>query len=370
MIVQRTLPEVVADILIYHGALVEHTGEGSLEVIMPGNISQTLGISEHTKFCFSYDEIDDNHAVYASYNSDVFRTITKLFAGSGRFSNARLISPFPNNTKLTRTLTDHISFKNAIFRFVQIERKDIFYLLLYFKYTALSDDKREGILPVLINLTNMYIQTLDNGTEDIIEKLKASDSHFSIDKSEMVKIFWAAYSAARDTVKVQLKDFIKSLERRLDRDIKRVYEYYQTLKTETEKTIEKKGEGIEKLLNKLDAIETELKAKIQDITAKYTLNIKVEPVAAIRIEALVPLFWITIKRRLASRQFPVTYNPITRQFDDLPCESCFNPQGGYYVCDDHLHIVCSDCFEACSICGKQYCRACHENNCPRCEKEK
>src|SRR3990170_4604540 len=107
MILQRTLPEVVADILIYHGALVEHTGEGSLEVIMPENISRTLGISEHTKFCFSHNEIDD---------------------------------------------------------------------------------KREGILSVLINLTNMSIQTIGNDTEDIIEKLKASNSHFSIDKSEMVKI--------------------------------------------------------------------------------------------------------------------------------------------------------------------------------------
>jgi len=40
--------------------------------------------------------------------------------------------------------------------------------------------------------------------------------------------------------KEELVDFIKSLERRLNRDIKRVYDYYETLKEETVRVIEKK----------------------------------------------------------------------------------------------------------------------------------
>lgn len=369
MIVQKTLPEVVADVLTHYGSLVEQAEEDLLEVIVPEHISGILGIPEHARLCFSHDALS-NKALYASYDSDFFKAMAKLFSDKGKISISRFEGLIPNTGKLTRILSDRISFNNAIFRSVQIERKNISYLLTYFKYTALSDDKREGILPVLINPTNMFIQTLDNGTEDIIEKLKGSDASISIDKSEMIKIFQAAYSVAGDMAKALLKNFMKSLERRLNRDIKRVYEYYQALKTETEKAIEKKGEGVEKLLNKLDAIKAEQKSKIQDIIAKYALNIKLETIALISIETNAPVFWITIKRRLESRQFPITYNPITKQFDDLPCESCFNPQGGYFVCDDHLHIVCSRCFHACSFCGKQYCRACYRDKCPKCGKEK
>ncbi len=66
-----------------------------------------------------------------------------------------------------------------------------------------------------------------------------------------------------------------------------------------------------------------------------------------------------IKRRLASRQFPVTYNPLTRHLDPLPCESCFHPKGAFYICDDRLHIVCAGCFRTCPDCSKQYCHACN-----------
>ncbi len=423
----RTLPDVIADILTYNGSLVEKTDEGSLEVIVPQKVSEILSLQEHTRLYFSYDDARHN-AVYASYDSELFKSVAKLFAGRGKFSIARLETSIPNTEKLTKVISGKISFSNATFRLEKTESKDISYLLLYFKYIALSDEKREGILPILINQMNLSTMPLENGINGIIERLKESDSELESHKPESIKVFQAAYSAAAHMIQERLKDFVKSLERRLSRDIKRVYEYYGTLRDETlglieqnvfqvsmsalisserkkalkykdhflkeqtlkaaekmeqqylenkariEKMIKEKkwelrrDEKIDKLLTKLDIIETEQKWKIQDVIAKYALNAQIEPVAVIRIETLASVFWINIKRRLASRLFPITYNPIVRQFDALPCESCFNPYGGYYICDDNLHIVCSNCFKTCSFCGKQYCKACYKDKCPKCQK--
>ncbi|HZX48560.1 MAG TPA: hypothetical protein VFF47_05015 [Nitrospirota bacterium] len=93
---------------------------------------------------------------------------------------------------------------------------------------------------------------------------------------------------------------------------------WKKARTHTEdKTI--KDDAIERLRTKLNAIESERNWKIQDLISRYALSIQIEPVSAIRIETPVSLFLINIKRRLASRQFPVTYNTLTRHLDPLPC---------------------------------------------------
>jgi len=91
--------------------------------------------------------------------------------------------------------------------------------------------------------------------------------------------FKLAHGAATYIVRERLRDFIKGLERRLNRDIKRVYEYYETLKLETKALIERrtvsseqpffieegvtKDARIERLTHKLDAIEAERERKIR-----------------------------------------------------------------------------------------------------------
>lgn len=373
----RTLPEIFSDILTYNGSLVEQTDDGALEVIAPQHVSGLLGISEHARLCFSYDAVGGD-AIYASYGSDLFKALAGLFEGRGRCSVARFEASPLNIGKLIKTIPGELSFSNAVFRFNRTEVKDVRYLMLYLKYTALSDEKHEGVLPVLINCMTMSIMHLTKNADEITEGLKVINVPYSgapsgfINEQEGIKLYKSAYSAADQMIRERLKDFIRSLERRLNRDTKRVYEYYETLREEALRAIERKREGSEdgadKRRDKLNVIETERKWKIQDLIAKYALNVHIEPVAAVAIETQAPVFWISIKRRLASREFPVTYNPVVRQFDDLPCESCFYPRGHYYVCDDNLHIVCSSCFSVCSLCGKRYCKACYKDICPKCKK--
>ena len=248
------------------------------------------------------------------------------------------------------------------------------------QYTALSDEKHEGVMPVLINGLNLSVSPFENYVDELIPMLKET-GHMSgsdISKSEMARVFKAAYSAGTRIVEERLKDFVRSLERRLNRDTRRVYEYYETLKKETELAIWKKtrthtedktikDDAIERLRTKHNAIESERNWKIQDLISRYALSIQIEPVSAIRIETPVSLYLINIKRRLASRQFPVTYNPLTRHLDPLPCESCFHPKGAFYICDDRLHIVCAGCYITCPECNKQYCHACN-STCPKCRK--
>ncbi len=370
----KTLPEVVSEILTLNGAVVEETGDGCLEFLAPRTLSDKLNLPEHGRLRFGYDDSCGN-AISATYDSELFKAMAGLLEGKGKFCVASLESFHPDTGKLLKHLNETVALNNASFRVEKSEIKNISYLLCHFKYTAISDEKREGITQVLINELNLSTATPpENSLLQLQDPVRESTG---IDRHDLETLFRASYSAAAETAKEQLKDFTRSLERRLNRDIRRVHEYYGTLRKEAKISIEKKAaRGKDRkagkedtgplLKKKINAIETERRWKVQDLITKYSLNIRIEPVSVIRIETLSPVLWINIRRRLGTRSFPVAYNPLIKKLDELPCELCFNPKKPHVICDDKLHIMCSGCFRVCPKCGKRYCGICHGSGCPKC----
>jgi hypothetical protein len=373
----RPLSEVLADILTLDGALLEKTDDDCLEFVVPPSLSETLGIPEHGKLSFAYHPFDES-VISASYESEFFRSVDRLFSGRGKMAKAVYSSQLPNIEKVSRWVSEKIALSNASFRLQKVDNQRIAYTLIFFKYVALSDEKREGIFSLLINEQNLSTSPLNANVTAFWEDLKEPKEILA--RSEGIsKSLQAGFSAASLIVKEEFEPFIKSLERRLNRDIIRVFEYYETLKGEIHKAFEKKffsgrdspeaqSEEERKVLSgKLDAVEGEKRWKIQDLVSKYALNIRIEPVCIIDIETESLVFWLEIKRRLSSRTFPLSYNPLLKKVDSLPCESCFYPRGTYYICNEKLHILCATCFRKCPDCGKQYCSACHPKGCPRCK---
>ena len=373
----RPLPEVLANILTLEGALLERTDDDCLEFVVPPSLSETLGIPEHGKLSFAYHPFDES-VISASYESEFFRSVDRLFSGRGKMAKAVYSSQLPNIGKVSKWVSEKIALSNASFRLQKVDNQRIAYALIFFKYVALSDEKREGIFSLLINEQNLSTSPLNANVTAFWEDLKEPKEILA--RSEGIsKSLQAGFSAASLIVKEEFEPFIKSLERRLNRDIIRVFEYYETLKGEIHKAFEKKffsgrdspeaqnEEGRKALSGKLDAVEGEKRWKIQDLVSKYALNVRIEPVCIIDIETESLVFWLEIRRRLSSRTFPLSYNPLLKKVDSLPCESCFYPRGTYYICNEKLHILCATCFRKCPDCGKQYCSACHPKGCPRCK---
>jgi len=370
MVLSRSLPEVMSDILAFQGAVLEKTADECLEFLSPPSLSTLLGIPEHGRISFTY-QLDCRDTISADYDSDFFRAIGNVFSGKSRLAMAAYPTPSLNLEKISGSVVERIVLTNATFRPHKMERRAVKYLLGFFQYAALSDEKKDGLIPLLASDLNLSTCLPGEHTTEFMEGLQEGVRDRTT-RPEITRVFQAACSAISTAVAEELDPFITSLDKRLNRDIKRVFEYYETIKIETQKALEKRlrsGEqSAAKQREKVDAIETEKRWKIQDLISKYALNVRIEPVAAIVIETQSPVYWLEIKRRLSSRPFPLTYNPLLKKWDPLPCESCFYPRGGYSICDDQLHIVCSACFKKCPQCGKPFCSACHKHGCPRCSK--
>ncbi|MBU4338810.1 hypothetical protein KKB43_01415 [Patescibacteria group bacterium] len=350
--------------LRHNGAIAEEKN-GALEAVFPADLAKTLKTDEYSDIVFSPDE---KNGELMSFDSDLFKKLPKVFNEKGKFSAIKVPSPHIHIDKLKKRITDKIIFQNAVFSAGENEEKAISYLLAFFKFTAFSDERREGVMSILLNEFNLSsarfgLEQLDDLTEIFERPLKNTK------KMDNEKILNALCAAPKAIAREELEDFIQSANRRLNRDTKRIHEYYRTLIAETLQFIEKKSLGQKEKansLNKIQAIETELRWKTDDLITKYNIDIRIDPISFIRIETVAPIFWLTIKRRKLTRLFPLTYNPLLKNFDNLPCESCFNPGNIHWVCDDKAHIICDKCFKTCPKCAKNYCGACHKNRCPKC----
>jgi len=359
---RTSLCDFTADILAENGAVVEPSGEG-LEVLLPAEVASVLEIPEHANLSFLSERGD---GITVSYDSEIFKKLAGLMGERGKFATVGFEPSSVRLEKLEERLDEKLVFHNAVFHLERTEEQPISYLLGYAKYSARSDDRQEGIAGCLINELSLSAQ---KATAEILDFLPDEATEPAAQRVSSQRVLTAFWQAQLKIVQEALADFLVSMERRLNRDIRRVHDYYQTLIHEHRHALAKKSAAPEdraRTESKIEAVERELKGKVQDLIGKFSIDLQLEPISFIRIETVSPVFWLSVKRRKEARQFPLTYNPLSKSFDPLPCEACFYPKKGYYVCDDRLHILCRECFAPCARCDKIYCHACHPKACPRC----
>ncbi len=365
----ENLPRILSSILSYYGAVVSLEEKGQMEYLAPQEMAKNLGIPEYGVLnCLPQPAPE---TIAAFYDSEFIRSLDQFLADKGKIVKTVFSASIPNVNKLSHMVTHTMGFSNAVFRVREMIPRDMVYLCIFFKYTALSDDKQEDLISVLMNPLNASVSLIHDHDFYLLEGLKEAEADYPWVLAEMTSHIEAAYSFAKTAIREKMGDFINNLEKRLNRDTKRVYEYYETLRQETNRSmakLEKNVQELDKLRDKIKAIDAEEKWKIKDLIAKYKLEINIKPFSLIAIQTQSACWNIEIKRRAKTRSFLVSFNPLLRHIDPLPCEACFYPRRPYYVCDDRLHIVCQRCWGSCSSCLKSYCLACHPRHCPKCGK--
>ncbi|MCG6551641.1 MAG: hypothetical protein L7F77_04885 [Candidatus Magnetominusculus sp. LBB02] len=370
----RAFGDIVKDILVHKGAVIEDYGQ-CVDVLVNRHIADTLAIPELSHICL-YQGTDSDDTKHLTYDSELFERLSKLFEGKGILSHITITPQQVSNEKIAAMLQGKIIFNNAVFRHKATEIKCVSYLLLVFRYTALSDERKEGVIQLLINESNLSTSVIGGCTEDknagidVIRELierKSKVNLESTDKKDISLVLTAAHKSLESIVRTELTDMINSLNRRLNRNIERITDYYSAMIAEAELRALKKGNiEADKKEDKLNAIEMELKWKTQDLISKFALTVRTELISAVRITSTTPVFLISINRRKGVREFPISYNQILKRLDTPSCEHCFSSDKSYYICDDALHTMCKKCYSACSNCGKIFCRACNLSGCPKC----
>jgi hypothetical protein len=364
--------EFAAEVLEQAGALVERIEPEGLEALLPTELASQLRADEMLRAGFGAELPPQAQRI--SLESDWLERFGNLLDHRGRRMRVALADPFILLSSPEKLLEHSLALPNAVYRFNGVAGAWTRCLVLFFRYTALSDEKREGIVKLGVNLNQG--SAIDEFVDDLM--LQAMNPQAMSAVTPAAKDLPADWPTSRvksyvnralpSLIHDHLHLFLQGMQRRLDRDLARVFEYYEGLRQESLLKLKKQKVDSAREKLRIEAAAREYQVKVVDLKQKYDLSVTVELSQVLEIVSPVQRVNLLIKRRKGERKLALDWNPVVRKLEPLPCEWGYTKEASRIVCDDALHLVSLAGHASCPGCGKEYCRACHPRQCPKCRQ--
>jgi hypothetical protein len=377
------LREFVADLLDSEGAVVEAVEPDGLDVLAPEPLRAAMDWPELARLGFGAQLPPGALAV--GLEGDWLDRFGAVLGNRGRLAERQLVLPAPATPPgdPERRLEAALDLSNAIWRLRGAAPAWTRCLLLAFRYTATSDERREGLVWLGFN----------GGTgavlgDDIVERLchaMAGSLEWSVPdpavRAEAGRTYDARMLAERvrgavdHLVRSDLEPFLRAMRRRLERDSARVHAYHDDLRRSALAKVaglrsaagdkaeaDRKRESL-----RVAAIEREYAAKLDDLRHNYALRVTVGWLQGLILFAPVQRYEVLIRRRKGERIVTIDWHPAARTMEPPLCEWGTGLERARLVCDDRLHLTDPAGQAPCRSCGKAWCRACRGPVCPRCK---
>jgi hypothetical protein len=375
------LRSFIADLLERKGAVVEAVDPDGLDVLAPAPVRKAMSWPELARLGFGENPTHD--AISIGLEGDWLDRFGALLGDEGRWSERELrpaiAVPAPSDPE--RVIGRALDLPNAVWRFQGMTATSTRCLMLAFRYTAVSDEKREGLISLGFNLGTGAV------VSDILARLRPALAQMrdwqAPDQATRLAAgpgWSAATLAARvhplldQQVRDSVEPFLRTMRRRLERDRNRIHAYHDDLYSSSLKRLaalaHAEGSRTEadrrRETLRVEAIEREYRAKLDDLRHNYALRVAVEWVQALVLYVPVQRFDLLIRRRKGERVVQLDWHPLVKAAEPPPCDAGFGRDRVRLVCDDNLHLTEPAGQGPCQSCGKAYCRACFPAACPRC----
>ena len=222
----------VTALLTAEGALIEPVESDALEVLSPPNVQTALNLREVDRLGFGATPSPGVRRV--GLEGDWLDRFGRLLGERGR-STRRVLAGEPRRPgSPERMLEQQLVLDNATYRLLDVAPAWTRYLVLDFRFSATSDEKRDGLLRLGINLATGALP--DTVLERVLPELDAQATDPELPHDAVLPPSWDA-SRLQDLVAravpsrldVALASFVKGLRRRFERDRQRLYSYHNEL---------------------------------------------------------------------------------------------------------------------------------------------
>ena len=377
------LRDFVADMLESEGAATAPVEPDGLDVLAPEPVRAALGWPELVRLGFGAQL--PQGAMPVGLEGDWLDRFGALLGERGRWAERQLVVPAPiaPPSDPQRRLNDALDLPNAVWRLLDAKPAWTRCLLLAMRFTAISDEQREGL--IWLGFNQGTGAALPEGIVARLRALLADDSEWRVPVPDTRQAAAAAFEAAsiserlrwliEEQVQRDLEPFLRAMRRRLERDRDRVYAYHDTLRQSAQAKLQAlngaagdKAEASRKReIMRVAAIEREYAAKLEDLRHNYALRVTADFVQGLLLFAPVYRYEVRIKRRKGERVVAIDWHWAARSMETLPCDWGCGLERARLVCDDRLHLTDLYGLAACPACGRSWCRACHPA-CPRCRR--
>jgi hypothetical protein len=301
-----------------------------------------------------------------TYQSELLDRLFALMQNKGVFAEIKISDQHVKHG-IAAAAESRFTALNGLCKAVAAVEMRLNYACVNFKYTAVSDEKKEGLARVVINehtLSTVSQLTAQLGLTTYVE----GQGYVGLEAQPFKTVYGAACRQAKRIIRAELADFQHSLYRRLQRDTARLNEYYESLIHEIQRKIVRRqlqGKEREDQEGRIRATELERGRKVADVHAKYAVKVETQPLSLLRINLPVVLVTAELRCRKLMREISFVWNPLLKDFEAAPCESCDAGLYAMQLCEEKLHLLCEACAR-CEICKRNLCQRCHPGKCPKC----
>jgi hypothetical protein len=350
-----------------------------LEVLAPLGVQRALGVGELSRLGFGTSLPPGAQRV--GLEGDWLERFGQLLGARGRWTRRVLSSDTKMPGDPERVLGHELVLDNATFRLLEVTPAWTRYLVMDFRASAVSDDKRDFITRLGVNLATgalpdgiiMALGLFLDRPEDPAASAEADP--IAPEEAELppmwdrARVVGLVGKALPPRLDVALDPFVRGLRRRLSRDQDRLHRYHNDLHHEAMRRAVMLPDGDPKRLReeqRAGAIGREYRAKLDDLSRQYATRVTVGWVQTLDLVMPVHRLTVQIRRRKADRTIALDWNPLARRLEPPACEATSGLERPRLVCDDALHLVVPAGLAPCTGCGRAFCRACHPKTCPKC----
>ena len=334
--------DTINQMVALQDGVAEWTSTQSLEVLLPPKIASALKVGELVTFTTSADSSSSSY--FVTYNSDILERFEGLLSNSGYVASYGIkYDGYLKKSGFEKLVTETLRPQNGLIRVQDALPAITPYVLFNVNYTAEASEKRLGMVSFWVNgitgvtgveLGDALLWTVDRiATPPIEEQIALNFEHLlqigSQHSEQLIE---------RELIRRRQKN-----QRQLQRDEKRITEYYQDIIREIKGKIKKRnleGEDKERELARIEATKLELKRKLKDLHERSRLEVTAQLHSALIVWLQTVHINCQLIRKKQKRNIVAVWNPYQKKVEPLRCSVSNNPVTSFYLTDESAQIVC------------------------------
>ena len=252
----------------------------------------------------------------------------------------------PERYLTSRDLTDKIvrtfTWQNARARCRAAEPALVTYHLWTLHGSLRSEDVWEGIFRIALNeesrasveLPDVFQEPDVLGEEPVIAPGDPSTYATAIAEGKRRLIAASA-------------DFVRRIDQRLERDRKRLQDYYRALSREADGSRRRTAAvpSPDEVAAKKRVVDLELRRKLAELNENYALRAELRTVVVARVRLPALIVPVAIQRKQASRDYRLYWNSLLKSFEPLACSRCHRATFSATFTNETVDLLCTLCTE-------------------------
>lgn len=336
--IQGQLREFATHVLERSGGLVDWPADAEAgAAVVPEEVAAAVGVDDDT---LRLTTQPGTGGWCVSLATDFLETAGRLLEAEPRTGSFAVGELYLKRRGLDEALRRAFTWLNSKVVVFDTRAASVEYHTWWFRASLTSEDRWETRLALTINsATSAEIELPDPLALWELQP-RSTAGH------KAPATYSRAVARALPRVKAAAEDFFRRMDGQIDRDRRRLREYYGALLKEADRKKPRGGSAPdpEKTAERKRAVELELRRKLAELDERYAINGLLEPLVLIRTEIPVLAVDLSVHRKRASKRHTVYWNPLLKAFEPMSCARCGNNAFAVAFTDDEVEPLCADCW--------------------------